>query len=317
MAITPTDMTSSGVGSNAVESDATMMGQSNTTQGNGFIDPQVLTAMVSAQLPNYLRFAPMATVDTTLSGRPGTTVTVPRWKYIGEATDVKELGAIPLKELSASMQQIKIKKAGIGSQYSDEFALSAYGDPVSEIARQLSLSIADHVDSDCMNTLLKAKLTLSNVNDLSLINALEAAFVSNTTVGEDTTEPTAMLTGVIVMNPQDANDLIKAAMDSYTRPTQLGDNVLIQGNGALGEILGWQIVTARKLPKGKAIAMKQGALGIYMKRGVQVETDRDIVKKATIITADEHYATAINDDAKVCAITLTAPSSSAGTESSK
>ena len=99
-------------------------------------------------------------------------------------------------------------------------------------------------------------------------------------------------------------------MDAYKRPTQLGDNVLIQGNGALGEILGWQIVTSRKLAKGKAIAMKQGALGIYMKRGVAVETQRDIIHKATIITADEHYATAINDDSKVCVITLTAPASS-------
>lgn len=310
MAITPTDMTTSGVGSNAVESDSTMMSQSNTTQGNGFIDPQVLTAMVSAQLPNYLKFAPMAVVDTTLEGRPGTTVTVPRWKYIGEATDVKELGAIPLKELSASMQDIKIKKAGIGSKYSDEFALSAYGDPISEITRQLGMSIADHVDNDCMNTLLKAKLTCSNANDLTLINALEATFVNNTTVGNDTTEATAMMNGVIVMNPQDANDLIAAAMDAYKRPTQLGDNVLIQGNGALGEILGWQIVTSRKLAKGKAVAMKQGALGIYMKRGVAVETQRDIIHKATIITADEHYATAINDDSKVCVITLTAPTSS-------
>ena len=190
--------------------------------------------MVSAQLPNYLRFEPLATVDTMLTGRPGTTLTVPRWKYIGEASDVKELGAIPMKELSASMQDIKIKKAGIGAQYSDEFALSAYGDPISEVTRQLGMSIADHVDNDCMNILLKAKLTLSNANDLSLVNALEATFVNNTTVGNDVTEATAMMNGVIVMNPQDANDLIAAAMDAYTRPTQLGDNVLIQGNGALG-----------------------------------------------------------------------------------
>lgn len=315
MTVENTDMTSAGVQSGAINSDSTLMGQANTTQGNGFIDPQVLTAMVSAQLPNYLRFTPLATVDTTLVGRPGTTVTVPRWKYIGEATDVKELGAIPLKQMSASMQSIKIKKSGIGSQYSDEFALSAYGDPVSEIARQVSMSLADRVDSDCMDTLLKAKLTLEATNDIKLFNSLEATFINNTTVGYDTTEATAMLNGVIVLNPQDANDLIASAMDIYKRPTQLGDDVLIKGNGALGEILGWQIVTARKLTKGKAIAMKPGALGIYMKRGVLVETQRDILHKATTVTADEYYATAINDDSKVCAITLTPAVAVASTES--
>lgn len=310
MAIQPTNMTTSGVASDAVESDSTLMSQANTTQGNGFIDPQVLTAMVSAQLPNYLRFAPLAQVDNTLAGRPGTTITVPRWKYIGEAKDVKELGAIPLEQLSASMQDVKIKKAGIGSQYSDEFALSAYGDPVTEITRQIGMSLADHVDTDCMNTLLKAKLTLSNANDVSIINALEATFVNNTTIGNDTTEATATMAGILIMNPQDANDLIASATDLYKRPTELGDNILVNGNGAMGAILGWQIVTSRKLAKGKAIALKQGGLGIYMKRGVAVETQRDILHKATTVTADEYYATAINDDSKVCVVTLTAPASS-------
>lgn len=310
MAIQPTEMTTSGVASDAVESDSTLMSQANTTQGNGFIDPQVLTAMVSAQLPNYLRFTPLAQIDTTLVGRAGDTITVPRWQYIGEAKDVKELGAIPLKDLTASMQTVKVKKAGVGSQYSDEFALSAYGDAPSEISRQLALSIADHVDTDCMNTLLKAPLTLSNANDLSLVNALESKFVDNTTIGNDTTEATAMMNGILIMNPDDANTLIAAAMDTYKRPTELGDNVLVKGNGAMGEILGWQIVTSRKLAKGKAIALKQGGLGIYMKRGVAVETQRDIIHKATTITADEHYATAINDDAKVCVITLQSASTS-------
>lgn len=309
MTVNNTQMTTNGWNANAVSADSTFTSQNpNMTTGNGFIDPQVLTAMVSAQLPNNLVFAPLATVDNTLVGRPGDTISVPRWKYMGEAKDVKEGGQVPFNTLTATMQNITVKKAAAGAIITDEMLASAYGSPLDEVTHQLSMGMADHIDNDAMNTLLKAPMTVSNGADLSLINAITAKFIENTTVGNDTTEKEAMLSGVIVLNPEDANTLIANATETYTRPTALGDNVLVSGNGALGEILGWQIVTARKLKKGQGIAMKTGALGIYMKKALSVETQRDIDHFATKIVTSEMYATAINDDAKVIALTLTAPS---------
>ena len=41
------------------------------------------------------------------------------------------------------------------------------------------------------------------------------------------------------------------------------------------------------------------ALTIYLKADVQVEADRDILKKTTVISADEHYTTALSNDSKV------------------
>lgn len=48
------------------------------------------------------------------------------------------------------------------------------------------------------------------------------------------------------------------------------------------------------------------ALTIYMKRGVQVETDRDIVAKKTVLTADQHYVAALTNDARVVVATFNA-----------
>ena len=324
MALEPTNMTSGNADTSPVDSNSTVLQNNINTTDPSFIDPQVLEVMVSAQLPNNLVFAPLATVNTKLVGVPGDTITVPRWKFTGNVKDVKEGGELPLFKLSQTSQQIKIKKAGGGFGITDEMRLSAYGDPYGEATRQLSLGLANHIDDDMMATALAATLKVTQdaqsnplKADLNMINAIESTFINNQTVGNDTTEQESMLSGVIVMNPLDANALRMAAMDNYTRPTQLGDNVLIQGPTALGEILGWQLATSRKLKQGQAVAIKPGALGLYMKRSAQVETKREPETLTTKVYANEFYATAINDDAKIAAITLTDGAAAASTSSNK
>jgi hypothetical protein len=54
-----------------------------TTVLENLIDPQIMTAQISAKLPKAIRFAPLAPIDDELTNRPGDTVTVPRYKYIG------------------------------------------------------------------------------------------------------------------------------------------------------------------------------------------------------------------------------------------
>lgn len=323
MTLQPSNMTSANADTTPVDSDSTVLQNDINTTDPSFIDPQVLEAMVSAQLPNNLVFAPLATVNTTLQGVPGDTITVPRWKFTGNVKDVKEGGKLPLFKLAQTSQQIKIKKAGGGFGITDEMRLSAYGSPYDEAARQLSLGLANHVDDDMMATALAAQLKVTKdaqsnplKADLNMINAIESTFINNQTVGNDTTEQESMLSGVIVMNPLDANALRMAAMDNYTRPTQLGDNVLVQGPTALGEILGWQLVTSRKLKQGQAVAIKPGALGLYMKRSPMVEVKRNPDTCTTEVYTNEFYATAINDDAKIAAITLSSSSSTASTSTS-
>lgn len=64
------------------------------------LDPQVLADMMSAELAAGLRFAPLAEVDRTLEGKPGSTVEFPCWNYIGDAEDLKEGVAIDTKSLT-------------------------------------------------------------------------------------------------------------------------------------------------------------------------------------------------------------------------
>ncbi|VDG98902.1 Uncharacterised protein [Lysinibacillus sphaericus] len=106
---------------------------------------------------------------------------------------------------------------------------------------------------------------------------------------------------VLFVNPKDAGALRKSAASDWTRPTDLGDSILVRG--VFGEVLGAQIIRSRKVEEGTAYLMKAGAVAIYLKRDVDVEDDRDIIHKTTVVTADQHYGAHLYDDSKVVKIT--------------
>lgn len=50
-----------------------------TTKLTNMVDPQVLADMISAELEAAIRFSPLANIDRTLEGIPGSTITVPKF----------------------------------------------------------------------------------------------------------------------------------------------------------------------------------------------------------------------------------------------
>lgn len=265
------------------------------TKLENLVDPEVMGRMISATLVDAIRFAPLATVDRTLVGRPGSTVTVPRFNYIGDAKDVAEGAPIDLELLTTATDDFSIKKAGKGVELTDEAVLSGYGDPLGEAAKQLRMAIANKVDNDALVALGTASLTYTagTAWDVATIDAAQAIFNDE--------DPSSM---VLIMNPTDAGELRASVAGQWERASDLGDNILV--NGAFGAVLGAQVIRSRKVPSGTAYLVKQGALGIYLKRDVQVETDRDIVRKTTVLTADEHYGVHLYDESKAIKITVAA-----------
>ena len=269
-----------------------------TTQLAQMIDPEVMATMLQAQLPQAVRFSAIAPIDTTLQGQAGDTVTVPRYKYIGDAEDVVEGGAISYNQLTTATQKITIKKAGIGVKLTDEAVLSGYGDPVGEATRQIGMSIASKVDNDILATAKTAKLVVQHAIDLDLIDQVSAQLIDNTSDFNYEVDDTQ--TGVLFLNKKDADALRKLAANNWTRDTELGDNILV--NGSFGELFGWQIVRTRKLAVGYGLAVLPGAMKTYLKRDVNLETQRDIDHKLTKVNADKIYGVAITNDAKIVQI---------------
>ena len=46
---------------------------------SNLVNPQVMADIISATLPKKIKFAPIARIDSTLEGRAGNTITVPKF----------------------------------------------------------------------------------------------------------------------------------------------------------------------------------------------------------------------------------------------
>ena len=265
------------------------------TKLENMIDPEVMGAMIQAELPQALKFTGIAQLDTTLQGRPGDEITVPSYKYIGDAVDVAEGAAIDYDLLETTTRKIGIKKAAKGVELTDESVLSGYGDPVGEAQRQVRMAIASKIDNDVLAAAFEAPLTLADADiDMDLIDKIEATFVDAPDAIEGQTTDQM---GTLFLSYKDAAKLRKAAADNWTRASQLGDNILV--SGAFGELLGWEIVRSKKVEDGQFVAVKPGALKIYLKRELLAESARDIDRKQTKFNADQHYGVAIDNDALI------------------
>jgi N4-gp56 family major capsid protein len=331
-----------------------------TTKISNLVDPEVMSDMITATLPKKIKFAPIATINTDLVARPGNTITVPKYAYIGDAEDVAEGVAMGTTVLTASTTRVTVKKAGKAAEITDEAVLSGMGDPLGQATNQLSMSIGAKVDNDSYDTLCTAAL----VYDGTAAAIGYDAIVSANGLFED--ESDQALSKVMFIHPDQETTLRKDAdfkdMTKYPVPVIM--------TGAIGEIAGCQIIKSKKVKKvsytkdntsgtvtivvdataedathvhlstalSKTInttlvvgdklavvsapyfacpivvvdvadpnedptadgnALEESALTIYMKRDVMVETDRDILAKTTVVSADEHFAVALSNDSKV------------------
>lgn len=263
------------------------------TKLENMINPEIMADMISAELPNAIRFLPLANVDNTLVGRPGDTVTVPKFKYIGDAEDVAEGQPIDITLLTTEDSKFTIKKAGRGLELADESVLSGYGKPIEQAKEQLKMSITSKIDKDLMTALDGTSLiykagTAWNLDTIS--NAIDIF------KDEDDSEM------VLIMNPLDASKLRKAVAGDWDRASDLGDNIII--NGTYGAVLGAQVARSKKITEGTAYLVKKGALTLFIKRKPEIETGRDIIKKTTVLTIDQHYGAHLFNESKAVKITI-------------
>lgn len=285
-----------------------MPANANATKLANLVNPQVMADMIGAALPKAIKFTQICKVDPTLEGQPGNTITIPAYQYIGDAKDVAEGDSIDVSKLEATTGEATVKKVGKAAEISDEAVLSGYGDPVGETQRQLLMSIASKVDEDIVTALGTATLTVDDANPISYEGIV---------TGVDKFVEEGDVSKVLFIHPEQLTTIRKDP--AFIDKNKYGGDLMM--TGAIGTICGCEVIVSRRVPKsgGKftnflvqmSATETDGqpvlpAVTIYLKKAADVETDRDILAKTTVISAAEHYAVGLTNPAKVLKMTFKA-----------
>ena len=257
---------------------------------------------VTAKVKQKIVATPFAKVDDTLVANAGDTITIPTFEYIGDAEDVAEGVECGTTILTATTTTAKVKKVMKAIELTDEAILSGYGNPVGEGTSQLGKSIASKVDADVIECAKGAQLKYTAgataiIGYASIVNAI------------DLFDEEVISDKVMFVSPKQITQL---RLDKdFISADKYNNEVMMRGE--IGMIGSARIVPSRKIkavagvyncPILKVTEDKESedeapAVTIFMKRDVNVETERRSLARKTDISADEIYTVAITNQSKV------------------
>jgi N4-gp56 family major capsid protein len=272
-----------------------------TTLVNGDVfDPQVVSDMINAKVAKKAVMTGYIKVDNTLAGVPGSTVTVPRWGYIGEAVDLVEGQPIDTTKMAFTTAQYGIKKIGKGVMLTDEAQLSGYGNPMGTATTQIAMSIDEKLDNDEVDVMYESK----NVVDASSATIKYTAIVDGVDMfGEEEDSKK-----VIFIHSKQKTQLRKDP--DFLSADKFAPGVM--QDGAIGRIAGCDVKVSNKVKLEDGVYFNpivklnndteteddMPAITYFLKRGNLVEHKRHVgVGDEIVCTA--HGMPALTNESKV------------------
>jgi len=270
-----------------------------TTVLSDLIDPEVMADSISAELAARIAAKGFMKVDTTLSAKPGSTIVVPRFNYIGPAADLAEGVEGDVEALTTNEKSYTVKKAVKNVELTDEAVLSGFGDPIGETNKQLRMALEDKVDNDALALLASD----AGVYRITASAALSYDVVAQA-MGEFADEEQGIETYLLVS---------QEGMKDLRADTKFLGNELLAAElltkGVVGSIAGAYVIISNKIngtnDTRQAFLLKKDAVTAFLKRDVNLETARNVLAKKTLFSVDEHYVCGIENANKIIGVTHT------------
>lgn len=271
----------------------------NTINTNVIV-PDVYAQLVREKIAGKVKVAQFAKVLGDLQGKVGETLTMPKWAYIGDATDWNMTTAMISTEMSQTSTTATVKAVAAPAvkvaDYDNEVEL---GNAIDEAGNQQAVSIARKQDTDaiteCLTSPLKYKLATKNtVTQAEMISILALYGDDRDSADFD----------AIVIHSSFAPSFYTMDMFVSKEKTMTTDGNGIAVNGVIGYFLDIPVILSDRLydstnTEGFILVMKKGAIGLIPKEAPFPETARDASLRKTIIYCSQFYAMALIDDEAV------------------
>lgn len=261
-----------------------------TVKSDLFI-PEVVGDKMETAYNKFITVSKFLDVDTTLVARPGDTLTLNRFNYIGDANVLAEAtDDVPVKLTSAPVTKtvVKVSKQ---VQISDEAIMSGMHDPYGEAVDQIAFAIASKDDADAITEMATTTVTATGTT------LAEGILNGRKALGERGTKKNVYA----FVNSADYFDMV-ADYKNWIPASEISTK-LVQ-KGVLGQYLGVNVVLTDTVTAGAPYLMLEGAMRKIMKRGFLAERDRDLANYTWLLAGSEHRVQYLYDPLGVVAVTI-------------
>lgn len=254
---------------------------------NTLIVKEMLANFVEQKLIDAIKLYPLTKVEK-MDAEAGHTIRVPHTQYIGDAKEVAPGVAIDLENITQDSVTVEVGKIAKGLTFTVEDVNNAFMDIQGEAEKQMLKAIANGVEKDLFTALATGSLTVT-IPTLDTDGLADAVALFGEEIEEEM---------FLFVNPKDLAVLRK------------DDNFIVNANHgggtvkSAGEIFGMEVVVTNRVAEKAPYIIKKDAVALYMKQGVLVEEEKDIIHQTYNIVATQHYAVALHDDTRVIKVTV-------------
>lgn len=265
------------------------------------VNPEVLADMASAKFPTELKISDpsngLVVIDSSSAlGTEGTIFTIPSYARIGSFGALVEGTPATPGNITTLKERAEVQRGILAQQVLDTAMLvGRNGDKVlDELSTQIARRAAEYVDSAVVakldNTPNVVDITASGAGTMT-VDAVTDAMLK---LGD---QHTKMGGGKLVMHSKVYGDLLKLGLIQNDYQSGIG----AVRTGRIPVLSGFPVIvcdtvttTAVTSPstftRYNTYLVGPNALGLFYQKQLNVEFDRDILLKSSILSADIHFA---------------------------
>lgn len=269
--------------------------------------PEIFADATNAALDHSIRVGRVAFDATDLVGdirEYGDEIHFPVIDRISDAEVMEDGSVLTPSEVSMTDSTAKIKQVGKAVRVYDKHSVQVKGKLIDAMAEQIGEAMADAIDKDLVkemdeNAVYKVYMEKKPDTTDDVILTLETVEKAFDCFGDKADVNTA---GIII-NSRLRKSFINMAEFTRTEYTYsnvanggvANDGVIGYWRGSIPVILSDNGTYDEKKKNAKAYVVKKNALGIIKQKDASIEEQRESLRKATLISADELYAVKLLD----------------------